>query len=346
MFGKKAYWICQTSGWLLYTLVVIILVGISEPLMPAKILAHIITCFMGMLFSHGYRQIIKHNSWTTLPLINQGLRIILASIIIAFLWGLTSLSWNRYISHTLTWSEINPTVLFIIWFNWSAVIFIWSLIYFSLHYFEHVRRAEVEKWRLQASVKEAELRALKAQMSPHFIFNSLNSMRGLISEDPQKAQDALTKLANILRYSLQSGQKETVSLEQELQMVSDYLMLEQIRFEERLTVKQAIEPQTLAAQIPPMAIQTLVENAVKHGIAKRREGGIVSIKAWLMANRVHIQVINDGHLINEPNSLGMGIKNTRERLELLFGNDSSFSMTENASVQVVVEFTIPLNKER
>jgi LytS/YehU family sensor histidine kinase len=147
-----------------------------------------------------------------------------------------------WVFQSFTFSEIKPGIAFVTTFNWSATLLIWSLIYFGFHYVESTRKTEVEKWKLEVAVKEAELRALKSQMNPHFIFNCLNNIRGLIVEDPERAQTVVTQLASILRYSLQAGDTETVTLEEELQTVSDYLALEAVRLEERLQVKMDIDP--------------------------------------------------------------------------------------------------------
>src|SRR5690606_9276799 len=126
------------------------------------------------------------------------------------------------------------------------------------------RAAEVERWRLQAAVKDAELAALRAQVNPHFLFNSLNSIRALIVEDPARAQQVVTQLAALLRYTLQAGATSTVPLEAELHAVRTYLALESIRLEERLRYTIDVDDAVRQAPVPPMLVQTLVENGIKH----------------------------------------------------------------------------------
>jgi len=197
-----------------------------------------------------------------------------------------------------------------------------------------------------AATKEAELRALKSQVNPHFIFNSLNSLRSLIDEDPRRARLAVTQLANLLRYSLQSGQMETVSFEQELQVVQDYLALEQVRFEDRLHLRLDIAEDTLSLQIPPMLLQTLAENAIKYGIAQQPAGGEIAISAQRDKGLFRIQVSNPGTLApsgGQPgSSTGLGIKNALDRLRLLFGERASLELIQGAPGQVLAQVSIPL----
>src|SRR5664279_5217869 len=136
------------------------------------------------------------------------------------------------------------------------------------HYLERNRKDEVDKLNLEKTVKELELNTIKSHINPHFIFNSLNSIRALVDENPSRARKAVTELANILRSSMQVEKLETVPLQQEMEIVKDYLALEQMRFEERLRIEMNIDDNTLNLPVPLMMLQTLVENAIKHGISK------------------------------------------------------------------------------
>ena len=130
--------------------------------------------------------------------------------------------------------------------------------------------------KLEALVKELELKTIKSHINPHFIFNALNSIRALIDENPSRASNAITELSNILRSSMQAEKLETVPFEKELNIVKDYLALEHIRFEDRLKIEYEIDEDTLDQPVP-MMLQTLVENAIKHGIGKQINGGVVKI---------------------------------------------------------------------
>ena len=195
-----------------------------------------------------------------------------------------------------------------------------------------------------SSVKEAELRALKSQVNPHFIFNSLNSLRALIDEDPDRARKAVTQLANLLRYSLQSGLLETVPFEEELGIVNDYLALEQVRHEERLRLRLDIAPEALHLPIPPMLLQTLVENAVKYGISQRPEGGEISIVARNEGGTLRIEVSNPGEIksLDAAKSTGVGLHNAAERLRLIFGERATLRLSSEQPSRVVAEAIIPM----
>jgi LytS/YehU family sensor histidine kinase len=234
--------------------------------------------------------------------------------------------------------------------NGTGLMIGWLCLYFFYHIFEQLNRLQVEQLRLAASVKEAELRALKSQVNPHFLFNSLNSLRALIDEDAPRAREAVTRLANMLRYSLQSGQLETVSLEEELRTVEDYLALEQIRHEGRLRVRWDVADSARAQSVPPMLLQTLVENAVKYGISTRREGGEVVISARIEQRVLEISVSNPGDLATAGNaaslkagsSTGVGLRNASERLKLLYGDQATLRLVAEPAGCVTAGVSIPL----
>ncbi len=221
---------------------------------------------------------------------------------------------------------------------------------FFYHIAERLQRMQVEQLRLAANVKEAELRALKSQVNPHFLFNSLNSLRALIDEDAPRAREAVTRMANMLRYSLQSGQLETVSFEEELRIVEDYLALEQIRHEDRLRVRWAVSDAARGLAVPPMLLQTLVENAVKYGISPRRDGGELVISARFEGAALNIRVTNPGDLsapaspaaARAGSSTGVGLRNASERLKLLFGEQARLALRAPTAGLVTAEVVIPL----
>jgi two-component system LytT family sensor kinase len=185
---------------------------------------------------------------------------------------------------------------------------------------------------------------LRAQVNPHFLFNALNSLRGLIDENPGRARDAVTRLASILRYSLSTDSDATVPFGTELTVVMDYLELELLRFEDRLTVRKKIHPETLERPIPPMLLQTLVENAVKYGVSQNPGRCELSIFAIVdpTDGRLCIRVANTGHLgVDEACSTGKGLRNARERLQRLFGRDAELQIAEDTPGLVRVAVFVP-----
>ena len=208
----------------------------------------------------------------------------------------------------------------------------WCSVYLGYHFLEERRRAEKESWRLAAALSRARLDALRAQVNPHFLFNALNSLRALIDENPPRARDAVTRLASILRYSLSTDSNATVPFGTELNFVMDYLELELLRFEDRLTVIKKIQPETLERPIPPMLLQTLVENAVKYGVSQNPGSVELSIYAAIdpVDDRLCIRVDNTGHLgLERVASTGTGLRNARERLQRLFGGGAELQIAED-----------------
>lgn len=221
---------------------------------------------------------------------------------------------------------------------------LWTVIYIMLHYIDRSRKYELDRLKLQTTVKELELKTIKAHINPHFIFNSLNSIRALVDENPERARRAITELSNILRSSMHAEKMETVPLEKEMDIVKDYLALEQMRFEDRLHIEYHIDEDTLDQQVPPMMVQTLVENAIKHGISKLVKGGTIQIYSDFTNEHYELRVLNTGKLDTTPNGNdgGFGLKSTQDRLNLLYGSQASFTIEDNANNMVEVKVKLPL----
>ena len=216
------------------------------------------------------------------------------------------------------------------------------LIYIVYHYVEKNRKDQLDRLRLETTVKELELKTIKSHINPHFIFNSLNSIRALVDENPTRARRAITELSNILRSSMQAEKAETVSLQSELDIVKDYLALEQMRFEERLKVEMDIDKDTLEQPVPPMMLQTLVENSIKHGISKLINGGLVRIAAGFSDNHLELLVQNTGQLNGHINGNGFGIKSTQDRLNLMYQGKAVFEIKNIDGGMVESKVTLPV----
>ena len=231
-----------------------------------------------------------------------------------------------------------PSAALWLWLSVIGATSIWTILYVAL---TGQRRSREKAVHLQLAVSEAELRALEAQVNPHFLFNCLNSIRGLVLENPALAQDMITRFANILRYNLHRDMQHTVPLASEVEVVSDYLALESVRLEERLRVQMIIEPAAAEVPIPPMLLQSLVENAVKHGIAPLAAGGDLVIRAGLDGDMLRLEVGNPGRVTEaRPGGAGMGLANTRERLRILYGSRASLRL-ENRDGRVAATALVP-----
>ena len=215
--------------------------------------------------------------------------------------------------------------------SWWAIYLVWNIFYMAVLSLRRTNRLEAESLRLEISAKDAELRALQAQVNPHFFFNSMNSVRALIYEEPDAAALMIDQLASVMRYALQSGQHDTVPLAAEIEAVQAYLAIEKIRFEERMRVSVEIGMGLEQVRIPPMALQTLVENAVKYGVEASPTGSEIRIRAQRMDDgTVHIEIANLGAILPFANSTKVGLVNTRKRLALALGSNANLDLTENS----------------
>jgi two-component system, LytTR family, sensor kinase len=340
---NRVYWICQLSGWSVWALLNIIGMLSFDLFSWKKIIIFLFLCFAGLCFTHLLKNIIKKHSWVDLPLKKIIPRILLSSFIIGIILFILYFS-SQYLTGVLPLSDFKIGTPFVWIANLSSIILLWFLIYFSVHFFENYKRVEIESLIWEAAVKDFELKTLKSQLNPHFMFNAMNSIRALIEEDPENAKAALTRLSNILRYSLKMERNETVPLDEEIQTVTDYLALEAVRFEERLNYELNIDPRSGKIEIPPMMIQTLVENGIKHGVTKRTEGGKITVNSKMNGSFLIIQIKNSGQIDEESlrHSRGFGIDNTKQRLNLLYGEKAIFTIKNESPDVVLAEIKIPI----
>jgi len=348
---KQLYWISQITGWFLFIGINLFIISSFEEVTWQRVLVWIFLGFLGIVFTHVIRGVIRKNNWLNLPLKNTIPRILTASIITGvIIYALVFAA--SYLAGTFKQEEFNFARLVAGIINTSILILLWCLIYYVVHYMENYKKKEIESLIWEAAVKDYELKTLKSQLNPHFMFNAMNSIRALIEEDPESAKVAITKLSNILRYSLQMERMERVPLEDEIETVKNYLDLERIRFEDRLKYKLDIDRSTQKIEIPPMMIQTLVENGIKHGVAKRTEGGEIHLKSKLLTtsngSKLKIEIRNSGHFSEEQlkSSNGFGVSNTKHRLNLLFGDDAHFSIMNENGNTVLAEIEIPASLDK
>jgi two-component system, LytTR family, sensor kinase len=339
---KRLYWTLQIGGWTFYVIaqiVLSILLSSSQTISVQRILFFIYEGFLCLLLSHGFRYLIIRWRWMGLELT----RLIPSVVLSVFLLGVIIYFIRVPISISL--DLFNPRIAFSIETILSGIItyaiffFLWSSLYFIYNYFESYNKS----LRLEASIKEIELSNLKSQLNPHFIFNALNSIRALVDENPTKSKLAINQLSSILRNSLVTEKRGLTSFDDELKVVKDYLGLESIRFEERLKTEFDIHPESNGFMVPPLMIQTLVENGIKHGISKLTEGGIIQLKTKVEDDHLKIFIRNSGRFVLNGNrkETGLGLENTRQRLRLIYGEEASFRiLTENDNF-VLTEIIIP-----
>jgi len=220
----------------------------------------------------------------------------------------------------------------------------WTAIYVAVHWYRGYRQSQIREMEVELSLRQAELQALQAQVNPHFLFNSLNVIRGTVHENPAKADDMITSLGNLFRRALSSGGAHMIPLREEMAAVSDYLALESARFEERLNVRMQFDPDAETCSVPVLLVQTLVENAVQHGIAHLPAGGTVSIRGIRENGNLVLEVENTGKLRKQDGSgAHTGLTNARQRLRLLCGDKASLDLADRdgtVAARVVIPQTL------
>ena len=232
---------------------------------------------------------------------------------------------------------------------WSAlVLFMWCSLYFSIKQWQQSSKERERLLRAESEVREARLLALRYQLNPHFLFNSLNTVSALVG-NARAATRMLAQIGDLLRASLDSEVTAEVTLSQELALTEGYLAIEQTRLGERLKIDVVVPLETRDALVPSMLLQPLVENAVRYGVAPNREGGLIAIKSALHAGRLRIVIGNSGRRCEgeeKRNGNGIGLGNTAERLKTLYGTDCEFSLVrlEAGGCEVVLE--LPLRRTR
>ncbi|GAB2575618.1 sensor histidine kinase [Spirosoma areae] len=353
MSKQRIYWFCQLFGWSLLILVEYLAYVLEGGFDPDFLYLAIANIFLGITLTHLYRLMIRRWNWVRLPFFRLAPRVLMSVFIMSLIMTMLNLPIDRILVPQRMVDEPWLVIGYII--SWGKTILAWVLGYTAYHYVEENRNAEIERILLKTSIRETEAKVLRSQLNPHFVFNALNSIRALIYENPTKAQQGITQLSNLLRNSLLADRRKTVELREEIKTVEDYLALEKIRYEDRLTCRIDLDGRTLFWQVPPMMLQTLVENAIKHGVSTAIGGGFVEIKSSILTDKLHITIRNTGVLGDKEASGGFGLANTAQRLELLYGPDAQFhifqedtnytGLPEHDGPTVCADITIPAQSE-
>ncbi|MBX3101851.1 MAG: histidine kinase [Bacteroidetes bacterium] len=343
---RQIYWLCQFYGWGLYTVLLYVVNLLRQPELHAQSAEKYIpfagVIVFGILLTHGFRKLAIRQGWVSRPLTQQLIIIPLGALALGLLHN-ALLVLLAFLSQGV---EVpGPLDLVVNLVNLTALYLLWMLIYFAIKYFTNYKKEEIAKLRQEAMVHQMELHTLRSQINPHFIFNALNGIRGLVLEDPRRAQEAVTQLARLLRNVLRTEHYDLIPLEQELALVQDYLALEQVRYEERLLVELHSTPEALAAPVPALSVLTLVENAIKHGISQQLGGGTLHLQARITSDQLVITVTNPGQLTGSPQaeSSGYGLRNIQERLVLLYKAGASLNVSQVNEQQVTATLYLPLH---
>ena len=349
MSNTKKYWLFQLGGWGLFSLVNIFFAFVFNNLDDAKFYYRLLIYVgLGIILSHLMRMVIVSSNVLIRQLARQIASFVLITLLFAVLLGTSESYIQRFFSLSpadrITGKPVGMIKVILNNTFYSFIyLFIWNSIYFMYHYITKSQRQQLDTLRLEALVKELELKTIKAHINPHFIFNSLNSIRALVDENPERARNAITELSNILRSSMQTEKLELVPFEKELNIVKDYLALENMRFEDRLRVEYDIDEDTLSQLVPPMMLQTLVENAIKHGISRRVDGGVVKVISDFREDHHELIVQNTGKLNGYTVSdEGFGLSSTLNRITLIYGDKASFEIKQLTPTLVEAKLKLPV----
>lgn len=341
MNKQRLYWILQIGGWSVYGLFNLIVYYLSTGQFEESDFYGVLlqTCFY-ILSTHYFRLYVKANRWIEHTWLWIFSAILLANLLMGIANYVVLLAFISLSGDLVAEIEFRFVNVLLGFLGPAALYFVWTLIYMAYHYLEQYNQS----LRYEAVLRDTELNYLRSQLNPHFIFNALNSIRALVDEDPKKSKTAITQLSAILRSSLQADKRKLVTLDEEMQVIRDYLSLEKIRFEERLEIEMEIDDDSLLVEIPPMMIQTLVENGIKHGVSKQKDGGFIRIETHADNESLIIRIRNTGvYLSPENKDEKYGLSNTHKRLELLFGESASLRIENEKSNVVLMEMILPKN---
>ncbi|MBD1363348.1 histidine kinase [Mucilaginibacter sp. ZT4R22] len=303
--------------------------------------------FIYILITHLYRNFALSRGWQNLGLNKLLPRLVPAVLVLGLVYLLVTSVKIYYIRLWLQPDISRPFGEFFDFYRDGILVAgirlmsIWLLAYHLYHYSQREISIAKENGRLAVITRDAQLNNLSAQLNPHFLFNSLNNIKALISDDPTSARRAIDLLSELLRSSLYHGDKQLISLKEELGLVRDYLELEKLRFEERLQYHIADDDLSQNILLPRLSIQTLTENAVKHGISKQKNGGLIAIHILKVDGYLNITVSNPGKFTPAAESHGLGLKNLNERLQLHYQNAAAFNINETGGT-VSATIKIPL----
>ena len=322
--GFPSFWLLQSFGWLAFYLVLLLVVlpyGRVEEFRDQTI-----GCAAMFVASCLLRPVCRSLRRRSFPWIGLELRALVWSTAMgtaaAFVTELTILRVIR-----LVWTDLLVNILQI-----SVMLFLWCTLYFSIKQWQQSARERERLLRAESEVRDAHLSALRYQLNPHFLFNSLNAVSTLVLKgDSAAATRMISQISSLLRASLDGPMVSEISLSQELDFAREYLAIEQTRMGGRLQVAFEITPASLEAAVPSMLLQPLLENAVRHGIGRLRLGGVITVQTAVEDSRLRIIIRNSGptrssQAVSSQNRRGIGLANTSERLKRLYGSGSEFEL--------------------
>ncbi len=347
MNNHRTFCLLNVSGWgaVFLTNVIVRAIAIADFIWLQEIVDTGLLAGLGLLMTSVLRFVLKRLNFLEYKALTILGLALFSALLSSFVHTLLMVSLVFFLHTHIFKLPVGPFFPTLVG-NFVVIFFIhsvWIAAYIGIKYFFRVQQLKVEQLRLEKALNEAELNSLVGQLNPHYMFNALNNIRALMLEDVDKARAMLTSLSASLRYSLNSHKQKKVSLQEELEVVGHFIELARIQLEERLNYQQEVEKGLDHVLLPPMLIQLLVENAIKHGISRLPEGGLLLVKVYREENNLCVVVANDYNPTYKTlnNSTRLGLKNIRERLELIYGGTASFRFEEQEK-QVLVQVILPL----
>jgi len=343
---QRFFWLLQVAGWIGYALVNYIGSKVFE-MRDIYVFVILLNAYAGCLMTVPLRYMYR-KAWNASPWILM-LVVFSASYVTGTLWAVVQKFnlWEIY-RHGYRPNE---------WFYYFQqgldsvyIILCWSGLYFGIKYYQLLQSERQKALKATTMAHEAQLKMLRYQLNPHFLFNTLNAISTLILVKENKdANLMVSKLSDFLRYTLNTDPIKKVPLEQELHALMLYLEIERVRFDERLKVNIDISDEAKNALVPSLILQPIIENAIKYAIAHLSEGGEIDIKAQVFANELLLEVGDNGpgtELLNGQlvNSQGVGVANTKDRLKTLYENNYSFVLSHNTPSGLKVNLRVPFEK--
>ncbi|MFY7965582.1 MAG: sensor histidine kinase [Chitinophagaceae bacterium] len=342
MSKNKNYWLCQLLGW--FGMVTIEITNytffIIGKFNPDIFLAMLEFAVYGIAITHLYRYYLKRTNFFQKKTLRIWASALLSTILLASLITFASYIPEIFKSGFVVFKQLSFIQVSGSIVNWMRYVGVWVIIYFMYKLLQQNSAIQQEKMSIENLARTTELELLKSQLNPHFLFNALNSIKALVLINPEQCREAIVKLSELLRFTLQYGKEKEIALKDELKEVKKYLELEQLRFGERLSVLFNIDEDALSCNLPPAIILCLAENAVKHGVSKQIMNSVVILSTSVVNNFLLIQISNTGSYKPESES-GIGLKHITKRLYEIYHNQAIFEIN-NANETVVATVKIPL----
>ena len=360
MSSGRLFWIMNSSGWVALSVLTYFSLSLPYSQFELSYFAHNISqSVVGLLLTLPLRWCFK-SVWSW-PVAQRFILAVIATIFFSMLWAVLRLLLFMLMTQEQNlWADYGGWV-----FPSIFVFFTWSALYHGIKYYQLLqqqreamlvlesqqRQRALQLGRAKAEVKDAQLQLLRYQLNPHFLFNTLNSVASLVSaERTEDAKTMLSRLGDFLRYSLDAGEDMLIPLDKEFWALSQYLMIEQVRFSDRMTLKLDVPANLESLLVPNMLLQPLAENAIKYAIAPSESGGTIRVSAQLKDSRLVLSVEDSGSerlgvssdtLELSESGAGIGLRNTRERLKNLFSNDFELLVTDSPLGGLCFSVAIP-----